>query len=53
MLPDDDARFGAVELKPEKTTKKSVKLIKLTPIYEEDHPMRVVGVCCRLSQNKY
>ena len=40
MLLDEDAQLGAVELKPAKNKKQSVKLIKLTPIYEEDEPMR-------------
>ena len=40
MLPDDDARFGAVELEPAKNKKQSAKLGKLALIYEEDHPMR-------------
>ena len=40
MLPDDDARFGAVNSNVKITGEQSVKLIKLKPIYEEDHPMR-------------
>ena len=40
MLLDEDARLGTVELEPAKNKKQSVKLIKLTLIHEEDHPMR-------------